>query len=302
MMGSVRARLCPAVLAALMFTCVLPGATAPLPTAGAYSITVIDVPGALDTRVTGINDAGDITGGFCAAYSNFQCRSGANFLRTAAGKILPLPGVSAIGINNKGEIVGEVPDTTGGVRISLRSAAGAVTVLNYLPGMPAITVRGINDTGQIVGEVHDGLWGGFIRQPDGTVTTFVIPGSASAPYSPSICCIISDGTVLGHSQSGAPFLRIPKGTIVMLNVPRNVYVSAMNNAGTLAGVTTFHVQTTLWVRSATGSVTTFDLPPDWEADGPTGINSAGHIVGTFFSHKEELAGNARAHSFLAVPR
>lgn len=302
MKGSARARLCPTVLAVVVFVCVLPGATAAPPAAGAYSITVIDVPGTHDTRVYGINDAGDIIGAFCAAVdSRFRCTGGSAFLRTAAGKILPLPRVSAIGINNKGEIVGEVPDTNGGVRISLRSAAGAVTIFNYLPGMSAITVRGINDAGQIVGEVSNGLPRGFIRQPDGTVTTFLIPGNPSLS-SPSICCIMSDGTVLGFDLSGAPFLRTAKGAFVLLNVPRSVYVGGMNNAGTLVGDTTFRSQETLWVRSATGSVTTFDLPQDWEAVGPTGINGAGHIVGTFFSSKEGIAGNPRAHSFLAVPR
>ena len=71
-----------------------------------YTFTTIDVPGAVDTFLTGVNDHGDIVGGynieiFGPSYAFFT--EGDSFITIA------VPGSSettAFGINNNGKIVG----------------------------------------------------------------------------------------------------------------------------------------------------------------------------------------------------
>jgi probable HAF family extracellular repeat protein len=103
--------------------------------------TPIAFPGALGTRPNGVNDRGDVVGVFFTAAGVFP------FLLDRTGyHQLDIPGGTAYGINNRGQIVGSSPQ---GGFVWYR---GAITFIN-----PLQVLTGINDRGEFVGIGSPGL-------------------------------------------------------------------------------------------------------------------------------------------------
>jgi hypothetical protein len=169
-------------------------------------IAPIDYPGAVSTYVTGINDQGQIIGSYIPSsctpgttcggqflYSNgvfsplnlsFSARGindsgeivGVNGITQAildnngAVSVIPIPGASsagAIGIKNRGDIVGEyfVESSTFFYSYSFMYSGGVVATIS---GSPVSTVGvGINDLGQVVVDLQAGsaLWSGGVFSP-----------------------------------------------------------------------------------------------------------------------------------------
>jgi hypothetical protein len=123
--------------------------------------SAINVPGATETEVLGINDRGDMVGVYqLAGALNFH-----GFLRQN-GSFIPIDdpnaqfGTMAIGINESGVIVGSFDNAKGFVYSN-----GTYRTLDapQLPGEPHQTqLNGINNLGWIVGQVFTGgIWRGF---------------------------------------------------------------------------------------------------------------------------------------------
>ncbi len=122
---------------------VLPASAAP------YSFTTIDMPGAVDTKLTGINNAGTIVG-----WTDDGACCGIGFVRAASGSVqtVVVPGsvnISEVyGINQLGQISGSYYD---GAKLWGYTRSGAV-VTQIDPGAPNdIFAWGLNDSGQVVG-------------------------------------------------------------------------------------------------------------------------------------------------------
>src|SRR5262249_16857103 len=120
--------------------------------------TTLDVPGSANTAIDGINDAGQIVGGY----------DGHGFLRDIDGTYttLDVPGAEATrarGINNAGQIVGEYFD---GIWHGFVLSDERYTALD-VPGAIQTFAYGINDSGQIVGQYRmaDDNVHGFIAIP-----------------------------------------------------------------------------------------------------------------------------------------
>ena len=115
-----------------------------------YSFTTIDGPEGYDTALYGINNSGQIVGGFTAEDTAIH-----GFLYTG-GNFTILDGPSktnagyngAYGINNSGQIVG-VGSLSGNVDGYLYTGGSFTTI--DVPGAPNTNAQGINDSGQIVG-------------------------------------------------------------------------------------------------------------------------------------------------------
>jgi probable HAF family extracellular repeat protein len=115
------------------------------------SFTLIDVPGALGTIASGINDLGQIVGAFTDAAGKTH-----GFLESG-GSFLPIDvpvatTTGAFGVNDLGQIVGNFSGVAIGPAFldiggtfSLLAAPGAITTGAF----------GINDAGQIVGDFSD---------------------------------------------------------------------------------------------------------------------------------------------------
>ena len=113
--------------------------------ASALSFIQIDVPGAMSTAASGINDAGQIVGSINFGSHGF-IDSGGSFTQ------IDVPGANftqANGVNDAGQIVGLFIDATGRLRGFL-DTGGVFTQID-VPGSESTFPFGINDAGQIVG-------------------------------------------------------------------------------------------------------------------------------------------------------
>ena len=121
----------------------IPGEHGFLDSGGTF--TQIDAPGAtITTFANGINDAGQIVGGFSNGYAHGFLDSGGTFTQIDA------PGTDTIanGINDAGQIVGYFYNGTG--EHGFLDSGGTFTQIDA-PGATDTGAAGINDAGQIVG-------------------------------------------------------------------------------------------------------------------------------------------------------
>lgn len=155
-----------------------------LDTGGAF--TTINFPGTSYTTATGINDSGEIVGGYR------DSSRGYGYLFTPNGVYLSLnvPGSTstmASGINDLGQVVGTFSNSTGSH--SFLYSNGTYTVLPDISGFAA---DGINDAGQIAG-------GSGVLNVDGSFSALSVPG-----YSQSFATGINDlGQVVGYVNAAS---------------------------------------------------------------------------------------------------
>ncbi len=134
------------------------------------------------TRAFGVNSSGVVVG-----------QSTTSFLRSADGQTYTaihdpaaqITSTFALGINDRGQVVGYYSAPNGSEHIFVRSADGSSysTVdipgaVAYLGGTGLTGSLGINDSGQIAGEYRDVLGNdhGFVRDADGTIRELNVPG------------------------------------------------------------------------------------------------------------------------------
>ena len=152
--------------------------------------------------------------------------------------------------------------------------------LFQIPGAAATFPTSITNSGEVLGYSYDGAGysHGFIRAPDGTLTTLDIDGSPSTtPRAEN-----EKGTIVGYysaSPPGGALIRSADGTITTFSVWRHrrkglTWPTAVNAAGWIAidgGGEAF-------LRDPYGQIT--DLG-SWNGAGniPTSINSSNFLVG-----------------------
>jgi uncharacterized membrane protein len=234
------------------------------------SFVFFDAPGAgsgdeQGTVSAALNQSGVVTGHYVDS-----ARATHGFLRQGNGVIVEFdaPGLTnttPVAINDAGQIVGT------GLRVTtfnalthgfLRTPQGHFIAID-VPGAGLTLPMGINHNGQVVGEYTTlvGFQRGFIREVNGTYTTFDDPD--------------------GGTEDG-------EGTIP----------TAINDSGEVAG---YYVDSTLhthgFVRDQFGVVTSFD-PPNGSSTTAYSINSAGDVVGSyldsnlgFIAYLRDSAGN-----------
>jgi len=167
----------------------------------------------------------------------------------------------------------------------------AKRTLTILPtGVAAIS---INDSGVVTGWEDTRPPLGFVRTPDGTITTFKAVDNA---HSTQPQWINSSGVITGYYWDNNDvirgFVRDAAGTVTTFDAPG---ARGDKNAGTLpccinaqGAVIGFcsSCQTGIggWVRAADGTFTSIDVPGAYQTK-PLGINDKGEIVG-FYSDSE----------------
>lgn len=267
------------------------------------SFIEFSVPGAPNVGAIGINDSGDVTGWGC---TGTDCEA---FLRMADGEIAtfnPNPSYAAFvrGINNKDQILG-----WSGTYTFVRDSDGSFTDIDIQVPKRCGPTQGndINDKGAVVGFVsrHIHRIGpkcqplGFLRERDGTVTTFEGPNGSIATRP---CCINNRGWIAGSYDdpiAGKPlgFIRAPDGAMTSFDVPNGtgLTVWAMNDKGLILGWATENSKVRGFLRHVNGRVQYFDAQIDATSTYPFGISSHGMITGVF----TDPAG--KAHGFVGSP-
>jgi hypothetical protein len=216
-------------------------ALGPLPAnAVDYAFTTFDVPGYSGTFLSGINDSGQVVGGYDFDTSGF----GSVAFVATNGNIIPItvPGFfvnDALGINDRGQIDGSyIVNSLSNTRWQgFIDTNGTFTSIN-VPGPGATQVFGINDRRQVVGNSPN--YPGSFIDTNGNFTPVDMPGSSS--NSTTAIGINDNDQVVGFyntDTSGTAQIGFidNNGTFTSINVPGATYTvpEYINNRGQIVG-------------------------------------------------------------------
>jgi uncharacterized membrane protein len=160
------------------------------------TFTEYDVPGAVQTNLLSINDAGGFTGGFDDGSGVFQ----AFFGRGGTITSWSVPGALSTFAyeinNNKKLVVGYYIDATGILHGYYRDSDGALHFPIDPPGSSATVLFGLNGRNWVVGRYGDssGATHGLFFVPPNNFFTFDYPGSTFT----SLNGISSQGIIVGR--------------------------------------------------------------------------------------------------------
>lgn len=238
----------------------------------------------------------------------------------------PSCGTVAYANNDFGDVVGSYTDfhvvphgflrTRSGVIISF-DAPGAGLGFGLNEGTVAYS---INDLGVIAGQFQDPnlVFHGFVRDADGTFTTFDAPGAGTAAFEGTLGTSISqEGVVSGFTIDGNSvyhgFVRDQKGTITTFDAPGAGMTANAPPQGTFpcletcinssGAITGFYYDANYgvhgFVRQPDGEITTFNEPRAgsgaFEGTVNGSINGGGTIAGYFAD------ANSMVHGFVSTP-
>lgn len=190
-------------------------------------------PGAAGTEPRGINDSGQVVGGYFANTTGNDYRG---YIYDGSGyRTVEVPGSVSNGagdINNSGTIVGGYTDRNS-VEHGYIYSNGTYTTVD-VPGTKSTVFNGVNDKGQAVGSYTTGSNGysGFVYS-NGQIQTLNYPGAATTFLND----INNDGTIVGTAtgQSGTDN---PAGAIgfiykdgVFTRVQGSASVTGINDRG-----------------------------------------------------------------------
>jgi hypothetical protein len=141
----------------------------------------------------------------------------------------------------------------------IRAVDGTFSTVG-VPGARHTVFSGINTQGQIAGgfipeAAEQGPPAGFLRHPDGTLTTFHVLDDAGIPLGTRAEGVNDAGVIVGHcmpvpheegdhehaheaTEGFLPFLRQPDGTILRFTLPEaaQALFTDINNRGVISGV------------------------------------------------------------------
>jgi len=266
------------------------------------TIITFDVPSAATgpgqgTSATVINPAGVIAG-------HFRDANGARhgFLRAPDGTftLFDAPGAGteffqgtrAYSINPAGAVAGWYTDASNVAHGYLRAPDGNITTFDA-PGaggagtgrLPGTSAYNINPAGVIAGIYTDVnyVFHSFVRTPDGTITTFDVPGASTSSglgtFAAEFDGINPAGAITGNytDASGVShgYVRAPDGAITVFDVP-GAGTGGINPAGSIVGgyMDASGVNHG-FVRAAGGTFSVFDVPG--AGTGPGQGTSGGNI-------------------------
>ncbi len=285
----------------------------------------IDVPGG--AGITAVNGA-NIWGAISGVYTDGNMvRHG--LLRTLDGRFILIDvkaagpsagqGTWAPNINVLGQIAGVYADAANVEHAFIRSPSGWITTFDA-PGAGTAAYQGtatnrwsLNARGEFSGFYIDasGVWHGFLRFPDGQITTFDDPlagndGSTGQGTEPE--AINNLGTIVGLYQDANNvlhgFLRTRDGTFTNFDDPEanageawtGTYAFDINELGEVVG----GYYNADWIahgflRTPLGKFITID-PPGSDATDISSITSSGVIVGSYLDHATQ-----KYRGFLCYP-
>jgi hypothetical protein len=281
------------------------------------------------TVATGINDLGEITGYYFDA-SGLQH----GFLRGATGRFtsFDVPGAAGfsnpVAINLEGSVVGYYVDPNSQFHAFLRKPNGSFVSFDGPRGCDSGTSAGcfgtaafnVNIFGTVAANFADNSGNfvnvGLIREPNGKLTTYEVPGAGTGPFQGTGC----PGCAVGINASGAiagiytdtnnvfhGFLRSPAGDFMKFDAPNAGTGSsqgtgcpsdcavALNDFGDITGdyidgSFNFHG----FFRSRDGKIQTID-PQNTIGTFPDAMNEFGIVTGYY------LDANNVYHGFYRIP-
>jgi probable HAF family extracellular repeat protein len=267
--------------------------------AASYDFVTIDVPDAVDTFATGINDDGHVVGGFTDRTGTLR----AFVHEDGAAAPIEVPGSSstiAFGINNRGRIVGSyAANAQHGFDFKEERKQPLKTIDVPFPTDVFLTrANDINNRGQSVGEYLDNA---VSNQQHGFLSDRGVFSSINVPNAliTSASGINDKGMIVGYYEdtAGLHGFVLSGQEYTALDVPfvgaSNTIALGINNRGRIVGT----YQTSGGIHGFTyydGSYSTIAVPGALDTT-PTGINRYGQVVG--FYHD-----SVGTHGFIATPQ
>jgi hypothetical protein len=198
-----------------------------------------------------------------------------------------------LGINDRGEVTGDLVDIAGNSHGFVRDAQGTFTVFDA-PNAITTSISNINNHGEITGQLTDtgGNFRGFVRDRQGNFTVF----DASNSDNTGPTSINNKGEIVGqfgdvvqHRTRG--FIRDMEGNFTTFDADPNAHDTtpyAINELGDVAGVFIATDQWQSFVRDSQGVLVVFDT---------SAISEAPNLyLGTFalsMNNEGEVTGNVR---------
>jgi uncharacterized membrane protein len=284
-------------------------------TGHAESITTFDVPTATSTMPLAINALGRIVGFYYDTNSSPHA-----FVRNVGGTITSFDapsagsgngqGTIATAINLRGQIAGGSHNVSMGRAVSrgfVREVNGAITDFDATEDAIYTDAYAINLEGWVAGIYYDASYvgHGFLRLPDGAITTFDVPGLIENVQEISPLGEIV-GSYLEPNGTMHGFLWKPDGTLTSfdgIGFSRETGgIGCGHCSGTIAtaasavgGIVGYYggLDDTIhgFFRKANGTMTVLDLPGAI-ATYPYAINLEGQIAGQY------MDASALVHAFL----
>jgi len=270
-----------------------------------FTFTTIDYPGAASTFAAGINNSGQIVGGYFLSDGSrhgFLYSAGAF---TAIDDPSATSGSEATGLNNFARIVGAYNLNTPEEGHLLDGAhgfsdsGGAFTTIDF-PSATTTTPHKINDSGQIVGVYRgtDGIAHGF-TDSGGVLTTLDFPGSFSTQDNG----INNAGEIVGRYRlmSGAPkhgFLD-NGGAFSTIDFPGadDTVATDIDNSGDIVGFYKLSSATSGFLDKG-GNFFKIAFPNAIGTEA-YGINDRGDIVGAYLDQNGAIHGFEASFSSVA---
>jgi uncharacterized membrane protein len=273
-------------------------------TATAADLTIINVSGAVETQIQGLNNQGDIAGAYKDAAGKqhgFLMRKGV-FYYPIDAPVAGTTGTQISGINEAGDMVGSYTAPTGTppklVEHGFVLRKGQFTSFD----VPDSTLTGgyaINTEGDVTGHyrrpVPDGTMRGFLLR-NGVFTTF---GAADWGLGNLMMCgfgINAERDIVGHfvDGSGQHGFLLTGGVLTPIDHPEDgaatTQALGINSQGEIVGnYKDIHEKVRGFLRSRWGDFTPVDIP-DAIATTPRRINARGQIAGTFRDSRNVLRG------------
>lgn len=232
-------------------------------------------------------------------------------------------GTALTGINLLGLGTGYYTDANNVNHAFLRSPNGRITTF-AVPGEGSDAYQGaipsnINDFGAVAGIYFDSnnVSHGFLLSPDGKAMTVDPPGALGGPYGGVYTAFVNDAGVIAGSYFDANtsveigFLRSPQGRFTTFKAPKagsdlgsyeGTGVESVNVFGAEVGYVVDSLQERhSFARTASGKVTTFDIPGQiymqgsWIGSQSCSISAKGQIAGQWRDP------NYVAHGYLLLP-
>jgi len=244
----------------------------------------INVPGALSTLATGINDRGDIIGIFTVDSTG---NNTGFVLSDGVFRRQSVPGAVSTylrGINSDGDTVGQYTDAVGITHGFLMTRSGTLTTIDVQGAAQGTVANGINDQQEIVGNYTDvaGIEHGFLFK-EGQTRTFD-PSNATF----TVGFFISNnnaGALVGtiDDASGTHAFLQTNALVMAFNIPESqIFTSAraISSTGKIVGSYAFVAGASHGFLLDSGNITSIDFPKAINTT-PRGINARDQIVGWY---------------------
>jgi len=264
-----------------------------------FTFTAVDYPGAVNTKIEGVNPQGDVSG----IYYDAQGVSHGFVLSKGVFKSIDHPGAAwteVRGINPSGEIVGDygLPGEDWYAYHGFRlEPDGTFSAIQY-PGWPYVIPQGILPDGSVLGCYHDVDFNnmlGFVLDATGNYSGLDVAQSMNNGATPGLSQI--SGLFYDFDQGLGRSYVIQNGVFHAFEVPGSIETDAwgMSPSGAVVGDYEDSANVEHGFLLQNGQFTTIDFPGA-QATAARNITPAGVIVGWYAD------ANGNQHGFVASPQ